>query len=77
MFSYMLGKGGMRGGAFSWLQSATSPLDATKSSTLVLLIKADGATQLISYDSFLHVLTLCLCFLKGQHCQEGLLLVKD
>ncbi len=34
--SYMLGKGGVRAGVFSWLQSATSPLDAAKSSILLL-----------------------------------------
>ncbi len=35
-FSYMLGKGEVRAGIFSWLQSATSLLDATKSYTLLL-----------------------------------------
>ena len=31
-----LGKGGVSGGVLSWLQSATTPLDATKSYTLCL-----------------------------------------
>ena len=40
MFFFMLGRRGW--GLFSWLQSATSPLDATKSYTLVLIIKQRG-----------------------------------
>ena len=35
-FYYTLGKGGVREGGFSWLQAATSPLDATKYYTLHL-----------------------------------------
>ncbi len=34
--TYMIGKGGVRAGAFSLLKSATSQLDATKSYILLL-----------------------------------------
>ena len=40
-FSYTFGKGGVRKEVFNWLQAATSPLDVTKSYTLINEIHKD------------------------------------
>lgn len=40
---------------------------------VIFQIKVDGANQLISYDSSLHLGSLDFCSLRGQHCQHNLL----